>query len=33
MLRADATARGLVRKVFPKGVVANKHVYHKEGED
>jgi Rps23 Pro-64 3,4-dihydroxylase Tpa1-like proline 4-hydroxylase len=33
MLRADATARGLVRKVFPKGVVVNKHVYHKEGKE
>ncbi len=30
VLRADATARGLVRKVFPNGVVENKHVYHKE---
>ncbi|WP_429250861.1 2OG-Fe(II) oxygenase [Paraburkholderia sp. GAS333] len=33
VLRADATARGLVRKVFPKGVVVNKQVYHKEDEE
>jgi Rps23 Pro-64 3,4-dihydroxylase Tpa1-like proline 4-hydroxylase len=33
VLRADATARGLVRKVFPKGVVENKHVYHKDGKE
>jgi hypothetical protein len=33
LLRADATARGLVRKVFPKGVVANKHVYNKESKE
>lgn len=32
VLRADATARGLVRKMFPKGVVADKQVYRKEGE-
>ncbi|CAD6524524.1 2OG-Fe(II) oxygenase [Paraburkholderia metrosideri] len=32
VLRADATARGLVRKMFPKGVVADKQVYQKEGE-
>jgi Rps23 Pro-64 3,4-dihydroxylase Tpa1-like proline 4-hydroxylase len=30
VLRADATARGLVRKLFPRGVVENKHVYKKD---
>lgn len=30
VLQADAAARGMVRRLFPKGVKANKHVYKKD---
>ncbi|MBK5059604.1 2OG-Fe(II) oxygenase [Paraburkholderia domus] len=30
VLQADAAARGIVRKLFPKGVAGNKHVYKKD---
>ncbi|CAE6795585.1 hypothetical protein R75465_04698 [Paraburkholderia aspalathi] len=30
VLQADAAARGIVRKLFPKGVAAHKHVYKKD---
>lgn len=32
ILRADATARMIVRKVFTKGVVENKHLYKRDGD-